>query len=187
MRPARKMRFAALYIFFVVVFGAVLVRLVWVQVLHHDFYAEVAFKQQYGKSYLPAARGVIYDRSMSPLAMSRPLYDVYCIPRLIQDRKAVARVLAPALGADQAELERKCASTSESEWLAREVLRDKAMEVLAMGLAGVFARPCERRMYPEGELVRIPLAEVEAAIVLAKEGVHGEKFYDSDENIGSDT
>jgi cell division protein FtsI/penicillin-binding protein 2 len=146
------MRFAALYAFFVVVFGAVLVRLVWIQVLHHDFYAEVAFKQQYGKSYLPATRGVIYDRGMSPLAMSRPVYDVYCIPRLIQDRKAVARVLAPALGAEEDELERKCASTSDSEWLAREVPRDKAMEVLAMGLAGVFARPCERRLYPEGEL-----------------------------------
>lgn len=152
MRSARKIRFAALYLFFVVVFGAVLVRLVWVQVLHHDFYAEAAFKQQYGKSYLPAARGVIYDRSMSPLAMSRPVYDVYCIPRLIRDGKAVARVLAPVLDADEAELERKCASASESEWLAREVSRSKATEVLAIGLTGVFARPCERRIYPEGEL-----------------------------------
>lgn len=152
MRSARKIRFATLYFFFVVVFGAVLARLLWIQVLHHDFYAEAAFKQQYGRSYLPAARGVIYDRNMSPLAMSRPVYDIYCIPRLIQDDKAVARVLAPVLGADEAELERKCASEAESEWLAREVARGKATKVLAMGLTGVFARPCERRIYPEGEL-----------------------------------
>lgn len=152
MKPGRKIRFAALYLFFIVVFGAVLVRLLWVQVLRHDFYAEVAVKQQYGRSYLPAARGVIYDRNMSPLAMSKPVYDIYCIPRLIKDGEAVARVLAPALGVGEAELERKCRSGAQSEWLAREVSRAEATKVLATGLTGVFARPCERRLYPEGEL-----------------------------------
>ncbi len=152
MKSGRKIRFAALYLFFLFVFGAVLTRLLWVQVVRHDFYADAAFKQQYGKSYLPAARGAIYDRNMSPLAMSRPVYDLYCIPRLIRDDKAVARVLAPLLGADEAQLEGKCASRAESEWLAREVPRSVATEVLALGLTGVFARPCERRIYPEGEL-----------------------------------
>jgi stage V sporulation protein D (sporulation-specific penicillin-binding protein) len=141
-----------LYLFFVAVFGVVLVRLVWVQVIQNDFYAEVAFKQQYGRDYLPAARGVIYDRDMNPLAMSRPVYDVYCIPRLVTDRRAVARTLSPVLGVDEAELERKCESKAESVWLAREVPRDAATEALAMGLRGIFAEPCERRMYPEKEL-----------------------------------
>lgn len=152
MKPGRKIRFAALYLFFVAVFGAVLVRLLWVQVLRHDFYARVAFEQQYGRSYLPAARGTIYDRNMSPLAMSRPVYDIYCIPRLVRDGKAAARMLAPALGVDEGELERKCGSGAQSEWLAREVSRAEATKVLAAGLTGVFARPCERRLYPEGEL-----------------------------------
>jgi stage V sporulation protein D (sporulation-specific penicillin-binding protein) len=152
LKSGRKIRFAALYLFFLFVFAAVLTRLLWVQVLRHDFYADVAFQQQYEKSYLPAARGAIYDRNMSPLAMSRPVYDLYCIPRLIRDGKAVARLLAPVLGADEAELESKCASRAESEWLAREVPRGVATKVLALGLTGVFARPCERRIYPEGEL-----------------------------------
>ena len=76
MRPGRKIRFASLYVFFAVVFGAVLARLLWVQIVHHDFYAKVAFEQQYGRSHLPAARGVISARDMSPLAMSRPVYDI---------------------------------------------------------------------------------------------------------------
>ena len=48
MKPGRKIRFAFLYAFFAVVFGAVFVRLLWVQIVNHDFYAEVAFEQQYG-------------------------------------------------------------------------------------------------------------------------------------------
>lgn len=152
MRSGRKIRFALLYLFFVVVFGAVLVRLLWVQVLQHDFYGDVAFKQQYGRSYLAAARGVIYDRGMNPLALSRPVYDIYCIPRLIRDGRAVARTLAPVLGVDEAALERKCSSGAGCEWLAREVSHAEATKVLAAGLTGVFAQPCERRIYPEGDL-----------------------------------
>jgi cell division protein FtsI/penicillin-binding protein 2 len=152
MRPGRKIRFASLYVFFAVVFGAVLTRLLWVQIVHHDFYAKVAFEQQYGRSYLPAARGAIYARDMSPLAMSRPVYDVYCIPRLVQDRRAAARMLAPVIEVDEAEIEEKCRSKAESEWLAREVPRPVATKALALGLQGIFARPCERRIYPEGKL-----------------------------------
>jgi cell division protein FtsI/penicillin-binding protein 2 len=152
MKPGRKIRFASLYLSFAVVFGAVAVRLLWVQLLHHDFYAKTAFEQQYGRDYLPAARGVIYARDMSPLAMSRPVYDVYCLPRLVQDERAAARMLAPVLETEESELERKCRSAAESEWLAREVPRDVATEALALGLQGIFARPCERRLYPEGKL-----------------------------------
>ncbi|HUU56899.1 MAG TPA: penicillin-binding protein [bacterium] len=152
MRPGRKIRFASLYVFFAVVFGAVLARLLWVQIVHHDFYAEVAFEQQYGRSHLPAARGVIYARDMSPLAMSRPVYDIYCIPRLVQDDRAVARMLAPVIEIEEAEIERRCGSAADSEWLAREVPRPVATKVLALGLQGIFARPSERRIYPEGKL-----------------------------------
>jgi hypothetical protein len=42
-------------------------------------------------------------------------------------------------------------------------------------------------LYPEGELVRIPLTEFEEAIAQAKEGVHGEKFYDSHDSTEADT
>lgn len=152
MRPGRKIRFASLYVFFAVVFGAVFARLLWVQIVRHDFYAKVAFEQQYGRSYLPAARGPIYARDMSPLAMSRPVYDVYCIPRLVQDERAAARMLAPVIGGEEGEIEERCRSNSESEWLAREVPRSVATKALALGLQGIFARPCERRIYPEGKL-----------------------------------
>lgn len=152
MRRGRRFRFGVLYLGFGVVFGAVLVRLVWVQVVQYDFYADLATEQQYGRSYLPAARGVIYDRHMNALALSRPLYDVFCIPRLVGDERAAARMLAPVLGAEEEALARKCASGAASEWLAREVSREVATKALALGLAGVFAEPCERRIYPEGEL-----------------------------------
>lgn len=42
-------------------------------------------------------------------------------------------------------------------------------------------------IYPEGGIVRIPLAEVVKAIEFAKEGVHGEKHYDRLDEDAQDT
>jgi hypothetical protein len=33
-------------------------------------------------------------------------------------------------------------------------------------------------IYPEGEIVRIPITEIEQALLAAKEAVHGANFYD---------
>ncbi len=152
MKPARSIRFLAVYLFLLLAFAGAFARLAWVQLVRHDFYAAVARQQQSDRSYLPAARGVIYDRDMNPLAMSKPLYDIYALPRLIEDAGATARMLAPVLGRDEGVLAGRCASKAAQVWLARGVTPAAATKALALGLRGIFATPSERRVYPEGEL-----------------------------------
>jgi len=150
--PRYRIRFILVYVSFLAAFGAVLFRLLWVQVWNHDFYAALALQQQRERDDLPAARGVIYDRELNPLAMSRPLYNVYCLPRLVKDARAAARMMAPVLGAPEKDLEARCRARADSVWLGRDVPAATAAKVIALGLEGVFATPCERRLYPEGPL-----------------------------------
>ena len=152
MKARPGVRLSLVWTVFLLVFAAVFGKLVWVQIVQHGFYAALADEQQRGTDLLPTTRGVIYDRSENPLAMSRDSYDLYCLPRLLKDPRAAARALAPVLGVRPSDLEDRMTSRERSAWLAREVSKPTATKALALGLTGVFAEPCEARVYPEGEL-----------------------------------
>lgn len=160
--PRYRWRFILVYLFFTAALGVVAARLFWVQVVKHAFYVALATEQQHGRSELPATRGTIYDRDMAPLALSRPLYNVYCLPRLIEDAEGAARLLASPLQTEPQRLAPKLKSRADSEWLARDIPGDAALKVLALGLKGVFVTPAERRFYPEGALASHVLGYVGA-------------------------
>jgi len=145
-------RVAAAGVFFTLVLGVILFRLGWVQLGRHAYYGALADAQQRGQDLLPTSRGVIYDRNLNPLAVSRSGFDIYCLPRLVKDPRSSARALAPLLGRDAAAVAADLNARDRSVWLARELPRAAATKVMALGLTGVFARPSERRFYPEGTL-----------------------------------
>lgn len=152
MKARPGLRLSLVWAVFLLVLAAVFGKLVWVQLVNHGFYARLADEQQRGTDLLPTTRGVIYDRGENPLALSRDSFDIYCLPRLVKDPRAAARALAPVLGARARDLEDRITCGEKSAWLARGVSKPTATKALALGLTGVFAQPCEARVYPEGEL-----------------------------------
>ena len=70
---------------FVLIAGALVWRLVSLQILEPDRYLAHGARQRISTIELPAARGAILDRNGVDLALSVPLQTVAANPRLIED------------------------------------------------------------------------------------------------------
>jgi len=72
---------AALLVAFIGLFG----RLVWLQCVEHEKWAELARQAHYTERVIPAERGHVIDRNGRPLAISLPVESVYANPKVIGD------------------------------------------------------------------------------------------------------
>ena len=73
-------------------------RLVVVQALESDLYADRGLDQRLQREVLAADRGTIFDRDGRELAVTVDSITVYANPREIEDPNTVARLLAPLVG-----------------------------------------------------------------------------------------
>lgn len=64
---------------------AVVARLVYLQVLHHDYYAELSLDNRVKLVPIPPTRGLIYDRNGILLAENLPSYRLEIIPEQVKD------------------------------------------------------------------------------------------------------
>ena len=145
-------RLAAVLVVMCLVFGALIVRLVDVQALQAGRFAAYGLSERLHEVTLPADRGAILDRSGNVLAMSVPLTTIFADPKLVTDPAAEAAQLAPVLGADPADLQRKLSQSSRFVYLAHTVPDDVARRVKAMKLPGVAYLEEPKRFLPDGDL-----------------------------------
>lgn len=80
-------------IFLMIIFGIVMfIPLLWklwdIQITNHDYYQQLALKQQTGDDVLEAQRGKIYDSNGSLLAMSIKVHNVVLSPKAVVDLQA---------------------------------------------------------------------------------------------------
>src|SRR5688572_10201570 len=83
-------------------FGLLIVRLFYLQVVQAEFYATEAANQRQRSSQLAPHRGVIYaseahSSELFPLAVNKQVWSVYAVPRDIEDPVRAADDVAPVL------------------------------------------------------------------------------------------
>ena len=144
-----------------VLFGAVGIRLVNLQVLSPEEYAARGVAQRLRSVELPAERGSIFDRNGVELAMSVRQQTVWADPRLVDDPAAAAARLAPVLGADPAGLQAKLSQEAAFTYLARQVDGETAAAVEALGIRGVGLIGESKRFTPAGDLAASVLGDVD--------------------------
>lgn len=144
--------------------GVVLARLIWLQVPDHAWLEHRALRQQQETVTVEAQRGAIYDRHLTPLAMSLPVVSLFATPRTVAEPRAEAAMLAPILHQPRAAVARVLRSQRRFVWVARQITADQAAAVAALHLPGIGAEPDTSRFYPKGDL---------AASVLGYVGVDG--------------
>ena len=131
-------------------------RLVQIQIIDHDFYAEQAAVLRYGASELSAPRGAILDATGYPLAASIDTWDVYLDSFLWQQREystTSAIELAALLGLDADAVMALGLSQERGDVLiARDISYEAGNELRAMELWAVRALPSTVRVYPEVDL-----------------------------------
>ena len=113
MQPA----FALIKALVVLLFGALIVQLVHLQVIRGDEYARQAEINALRELPIPSARGLIYDRELRPLVQNSARFSATIVPGDLPERgeTAVYRLLAAALGTPAAEIQAKVETSIDKE------------------------------------------------------------------------
>jgi cell division protein FtsI (penicillin-binding protein 3) len=145
-------RITTLGVVFLLLAGAVVVRLGYLQILRADHFSVLATQSQSRKFEIPAQRGEIFmqDRGEAvPVAMNRKLKTLYADTRYIYDQTRVVRKLKDVLGTDYTQ---KLSGAEGYTLLEKEVPYETAQKIKQLGLSGIGLSDNYTRVYPEGTL-----------------------------------
>ncbi len=158
-------RFRWIALFMGLTFFSILVRLFQLQILEGEENHAIAVENIVRRVTLATTRGVIRDRTGKVLAMSRPSYNLYVVPRRL-DMATTWPKIAEYIGLQQEErvkLEEKLvkirsdneSSRKEQQILLKEDISRDAVAILATHAAelpGVQVVPVPVRYYPFGDV-----------------------------------
>ncbi len=84
---------------------ALVVRLLFLQIVFHPYYRRMADVNRLRLVPIPAPRGAIFDRHRRQIVTNRPSYSVSVLPYEVHDLKLTIERLAPLIGLTETELE----------------------------------------------------------------------------------
>ncbi len=150
----RRIRFVVLFYLTLILFLALVFRLVHLQHREADYYSQLARFQHQGWAEINALRGAIYDRNGTNLAFSLSMPSVAVNPRKIRDAERTAFYLGLALGKEKDEILPLLSPPHTFSWIARKIDSTVASRIKRLNLPGVFVidEPSGRRFYPKGRV-----------------------------------
>jgi cell division protein FtsI (penicillin-binding protein 3) len=145
--------------------AAIFLKLVSLQVIHHQEYLGKARSRQELVVEIQAPRGTIFDRSGHPLAMSVPTESVYINPLKVPDLDFASDLLARALHLDRAELYAGMQHAYDNHrgflWVKRKIDYDEGRTLRDMHLDWIGIEKESQRHYPNGSLAAHVLGSVD--------------------------
>ena len=141
--------------------GAVVGRLVQLQIVQYRDYLARARRQQQRIVEVNPPRGVVYDRNMHELAMSMPVDSLFAVPAEISDPSMVARLLSGILQLEPEEIETRLTGSKSFAWIARKLAARKVERIQALNLRGIYFQRESQRFYPKGDLAAHALGYVD--------------------------
>ncbi len=132
-------------------------RLFYVQVLRHSFYANQAYQTQVSKQTIVPERGKVYamdGRETVPLVLNEAVYTAFADPQELQDAAAVKEAVNDIAGGNKVKDYESRLSDKSARYvvMARQLTRAQAEKLRGKKLAGVGLQKGSRRVYPEGQL-----------------------------------
>jgi cell division protein FtsI (penicillin-binding protein 3) len=169
-------RVGLLFAAFLLLFGVVLARAVWLQGVRGGELSANARSQQTESVIVPGTRGTIFDRKGRELAVSEESASVFATPYQVRDPAGTAKQLSALLDVPAEEIVESLADRESGfAYLARKVDLGTAERVKELDIHGIGVLPDSRRVYPQGELA----AQVIGAVGIDNQGLTGlESGYD---------
>ncbi len=150
-------------------------RLFQVQALEAEIFASDGVDQRVRHEDLPATRGTIFDRDGVELAVTVEATTVVANPSQIADPAFMARLIAPLVGVDEAELRDRLDGDGQFAYVARSVdpAHAELVERLVdeMALTGIYFTSEPKREYPAGSLAAPLIGFVRADTQVGLEGL----------------
>jgi penicillin-binding protein 2 len=152
-------RSLAAMLFVIVAIAAILLRLYWLQIQHHDHFKTLATDNRIKLLPLPPARGEIFDRNGVVLAQNMTSVDLFITPDQVEDIPAVIAELQDIIPITEDDIQRfeklKRRVRRFEQVPIRTGLTDEEMAQFAVErhrFRGVDLGVNLRRYYPHGEL-----------------------------------
>ncbi len=167
----------------VILLIALAVRLFYLQIFKSDEYRSKAFDQYTTEISISPKRGTIYDRNMTPLAVSATVETVFISPYEIEDtdEAKIADYLSEKLGVNRAEIvERMTRKQSKYQIIKKKVdtsITDEIREFIAEEeVKGIHLEEDTKRFYPYGSLASNVIGFTNSESV----GIYGvESYYEN--------
>lgn len=132
----------------------ILCRLVELQIVRHEEYAQSARKKQQRTRPVSAPRGIIYDGHMDELATNVTVSTVVAEPIKIRNKPEAARSLAAILNIDPGQLLQKMMNPDREWYCVVKQRIDPAVEadIKALKIDGLYFKEESMRVYPNQDL-----------------------------------
>jgi cell division protein FtsI/penicillin-binding protein 2 len=145
-----------LYGLIVVVVAVFMVRLFYLQVIQHDYYAKAALNYQLKEYAIPAERGIILAKNgsgVTPLVLNEVKYTLFADPVYVDQPELVADKITSVIGVDKQVLIEKL-STKDTRYvvLAKKLSKEQHEALAKLEIYGVGTREETYRTYPQGTL-----------------------------------
>lgn len=153
-------RFLAVGVVLLLILSAVVAKLVIIQGMQHERFANMSAIQSRKTIELAAMRGSILDRNGRDLALSIEKTTIFADPSLVEDPLGAAKALAPILKLPVKTLQAKLTQPGRFVYLARKVDDPIAKKVKAAKLAGISTLKESARLRPSADLASPILGNV---------------------------
>ncbi len=146
-------RFFAVSFFFLLILAALIWRMVVLTILDRPFLQGQGNARSLRVVDIPAFRGMILDRTGSPVAVSTPVQSLWVNPKLFQPNPKQLRVLAKLLGlsADELSSHVKAVHQRGFVYLKRQLTPMLAQKIEALHVPGVHFQQEFKRYYPDAD------------------------------------
>lgn len=163
------------------------VRLFYLQIIQHDYYAGLADNEQIKRLTIPAKRGLIYAMDGAKpvqLVMNETIYTVFADPQTTNDDGKIIDVIRRIAGGNARSNLKGLLDKKESRYqiLATKVTRVQADKIKDESLKGIGFQQESQRVYPEGSLAAQTLGFVD----FAGNGQYGVEGKLNDRLLGKD-
>ena len=136
-------------------FSALIFRGVYIQTSEHAFLKDQGDRRFVRTLALPASRGTITDRNGATLTLSAPTESLYAIPSAMDELPSHEQLvkLAKLTGVSEGELEEKLVKKDKDFiYLKRQLPKEVADQIAALGIKGLSFQKESKRHYPMGNL-----------------------------------
>lgn len=166
-------RTSVIFCIFLAIFFGIAVKLYIVQVLAHEKYSDIAFKQQTVEKNISSSRGEIFLKDKNDvysLGVNREYFVAHISPQEVPEENIEnsAQQIANALEVDYGDIMQKMAKRNDIyEVIKRKIEREDKERIESIHIQGLHFLPEYYRFYPGGTL---------AAHVVGFVGSDGEKY-----------
>jgi len=147
-------RYYFVYAFLILLCGALVVRLVQLNLVQRSFLLSKSDARIIRKVPIPASRGIIYDRNGVPLAITASVKSIWINPQIFAPSITQLSQLASLLKMDVATIESLSNAKSHKHfvYLKRRIDPKVSKTIMALKIPGVFDEKAYKRFYPNAEV-----------------------------------